>query len=191
MASMRNGLVAGAIGGLVGTWAMNEAQRAWTRAVDGQPPDSAGGRHDARDWQERSEGENSNELAAQAIARRVLGRRLTNEELRVAAPVTHFLFGAAMGALYGLYVDARQRTMSGMGFGSTVWLLADEIAMPVLGLSQPTTRRPVEMHLQSFASHLVFGVAAEMTGRVVCLSASDRSRRTIPRQSGTAGRTGG
>ena len=67
---MIKGILAGAAGGLVGTWAMSHAQRLWTRAVDERVPESAGGKHDARDWQERSEGQNSNELAAQAVATR-------------------------------------------------------------------------------------------------------------------------
>jgi hypothetical protein len=145
---------------------MSEAQRLWTHAVDGDaPPESAAGRHDARDWQERSEGQNSNELAAQAIARRTLGRRLTRQELRVAAPLLHYLFGAAMGALYGAYSGRRPSYTAGAAFGTTVWLAADEIAMPLLGLSQSTARRPLEMHAQAFVAHLVFGAATEVTRR--------------------------
>src|SRR5215204_7433960 len=121
---------------------MSEAQRLWTRVVSGDVPDSAGGRHDARDWQERSEGQNSNELAAQLLARQVLGRSLTYQELRVGAPMMHYAFGAAVGALYGLYAERRRSQGSGAGFGVIVWLAADELAMPLLGLSEPTTRRP-------------------------------------------------
>lgn len=146
---------------------MSEAQRLWTHAVDGDAPESAGGRHDARDWQERSEHQNSNELAAQAIARYVLGRSLTRQELRVAAPLSHYLFGAAMGALYGAYAQRRQTLSSGAAFGTTVWLGADEIAMPLLGLSHSTARRPLEMHLQSLVAHLVFGAATELTRRLL------------------------
>ena len=162
---MDKGIVAGAIGGLVGTWAMSEAQRLWTHAVDGNAPESAGGRHDARDWQERSEHRNANELAPQAIARHTLGRSLTRQELRVAAPLTHYLFGAAMGAAYGAYARRRHVPASGAGFGITVWLAADEIAMPLLGLSHSTARRPLEMHLQSFVSHLVYGIATDLARR--------------------------
>ena len=162
---MSNGIVVGAVAGLVGTWAMSEAQRLWTYAVDGDAPESAGGRHDARDWQERSEHQNSNELAAQAIARYVLRRSLTRQELRVAAPLLHYLFGAAMGAVYGVYAQRRQVPTSGAGFGATVWLVADEMAMPLLGLSNSTARRPLEMHLQSLAAHLVFGAATETARR--------------------------
>ena len=35
---------------------MSEVQRLWTRMVEGDAPESAGGRHDARDWQERTDG---------------------------------------------------------------------------------------------------------------------------------------
>jgi hypothetical protein len=161
------GLAAGALAGLVGTWAMSEVQRLWTRVVDDAPPESAGGRHDARDWQERSEHQNSNELAAQAIAGYLLGRRLTQEELRVAAPLAHYLFGAGVGAIYGAYAERRRAGGSGAAFGTTVWLAADEIAMPLLGLSDSTVRRPLEMHLQSFVAHLVYGTATEMTRRSV------------------------
>ena len=160
-------VVAGGIAGVAGTWAMNEAQRLWTHVVAGAPPESAAGKHDARDWQERSEHQNSNELAAQAIARPVLGRDLTREELRVAAPLTHYLFGAAMGAIYGAYAERRGSPASGAAFGTTVWLAADEIAMPLLGLSDSTTRRPLEMHLQAFVAHLVYGTVTEVTRRSV------------------------
>jgi hypothetical protein len=156
--------MAGIIGGLAGTWAMSEAQRAWTRVVDGDVSESAGGKHDARDWQERSEHQNSNELAAQALAS-YLVRRLTRDELRIAAPLIHYLFGAAVGAVYGVYAERRHAQTSGAGFGTTVWLGADEIAMPLLGLSHSTARRPLEMHLQSLMAHLVFGAATEMTRR--------------------------
>jgi hypothetical protein len=161
------GIAAGVVAGLVGTWAMSELQRLWTHVVDGHPPVSAGGRHDARDWQERSEGQNSNELAAHAIARYLFGRRLTQEELRVAAPLMHYLFGGAVGAIYGVYAERRHARRSGAAFGTTVWLAADEVAMPLLGLSDSTLRRPVEMHLQSLVAHLVYGTATELTRRSV------------------------
>jgi hypothetical protein len=145
---------------------MSEAQRLWTRIVAGDgAPESAGGRHDARDWQERSEDRNANELAAQALAGSLMGRRLTRQELGVAAPLLHYLFGAAMGATYGAYAEYRHTARSGAGFGTTVWLMADEIAMPALGLSDSTARRPLEMHLQSLVAHLVYGTATEMTRR--------------------------
>jgi hypothetical protein len=164
---MYQGIIAGGLAGLVGTWAMNEVQRVWTHAADDAPPESAAGRHDAREWQERSENRNSNELAAQAVARPILGRCLTRQELGFAAPLVHYLFGAGVGAIYGAYAERRKTDSSGAGFGTTVWLVADEIAMPFLGLSESTTRRPLEMHLQSLVAHLAYGTVTEMTRRSV------------------------
>jgi putative membrane protein len=157
-------VVAGVWGGLAGTAAMNYAQRLWTRAADGEPPRSAAGKHDARDWQEREEGRNANELAAQAIATTIRGRPLTREELTVAAPLAHFTFGAGVGAIHGVVSrdDHEFSFARGAAFGAAVWLLADEVAMPLIGLSGPTAQRAVERHLQSFVSHLVFGTIAEL-----------------------------
>jgi hypothetical protein len=164
---MRNGVLAGAIGGLAGTWAMSEAQRMWTCAVDGEAPVSAAGKHDARDWQERSEGQNSNEIAAQAVATSVTGRRLERDELGVGAALMHYTFGTAAGALYGAFVHRRPSQANGIAFGLAVWLLADEIAMPLLGLSKSTLRRPAEKRLQSIAAHIVFGMTTDLTRSVV------------------------
>ena len=161
------GAVAGLIAGLAGTWAMSHAQRLWTHAADDAAPESAAGRHDSREWQERSENQNANELAAQAVGEWMLGRPLTRDERRIAAVLSHYTFGAAAGALYGVCIELlpRRRSSSGVGFGTALWITADEIAMPLLGLSEPTTRRPVEMHLQAWAAHIVYGMTTEIVRR--------------------------
>jgi putative membrane protein len=168
-ASVVRGALAGALGGLLGSLAMSYAQRLWTLAADGQAPRSAGGKHDAREWQERTEGRNSNELAAQAIATRVAGRALTSDELKVAAPMAHYAFGTAVGAAYGVLVASMREhpVIQGAAFGTAVWIVADEIAMPLLDLSGPPSERPLETHLQSLAAHLVFGVIAETTRQTI------------------------
>jgi putative membrane protein len=170
------GAIAGILGGLAGTWAMSEAQRLWTLALDTHPPESAGGRHDARDWQERGEHQNSNELAAQAVARRLIGRRLTRKELSIAAPLVHYTFGSAVGALYGAWAERLhgRGAAAGVALGATLWLAADVIAMPLLGLSRPTTRRRMELHVQSLAAHLVYGLSTELVRQPTRLRLLDR-----------------
>jgi hypothetical protein len=164
-------VVAGAAGGLAGTLAMNYAQRVWTLVADRSAPRSAAGEHDARDWQERAENQNSNEIVAQALADATIGRRLSDRELSVAASVIHFSFGAAVGAMYGASLDASPHDRrSGTALGTAVWLTADEIAMPLLGLSRSTLERPVELHSQSLVAHLVYGVVTERVRRSVRLA---------------------
>jgi putative membrane protein len=163
------GAVAGFVGGIVGTWAMSEFQGAWSRAVDGREPQSAGGRHDARDWQERNEDRNANEIAAQEVATHTINRRLTEQELKVAAPLMHYTFGSVVSAAYGgLAEHSRWLTAGGgMGYGTAVWAAADEVAMPALGLASAEQDYPLEAHLQSLAAHLVFGLTTEMVRRGV------------------------
>jgi putative membrane protein len=166
---LAKGVVAGVIGGLAGTYAMSEFQGWWSRAVRGVQPQSAGGEHDARDWQELEEGANANEIAAQTVARATIGRRLDREELSVAAPTVHYTFGAMTGGFYGAVAEhtPAARALSGAAYGTAVWGVADEIAMPVLGLSERTDEQPFERHFHSFAAHIVFGVTTELVRRGV------------------------
>ena len=170
--SIGAGVVAGMIGGIAGTWVMNHVQGFWSNAVDGYESRSAPGRHDSRDWQERHDGTNANEIAAQTIAGYAMDRPLTREELKVGATMVHFAFGAAVGAIYGAALErtrnvaARGSMASGAAFGTSVWAGADEIAMPLLGLSR-NREFPLEHHAQSFVAHIAFGVTAELVRRGV------------------------
>jgi len=160
--------MAGLIAGLVGTYFMSEYQGLWSKWMNGGEPNTPGGRHDARDWEEKNEGDNANQQAAQAVARRTVGRELTDDELEVAAPLMHYAFGGAISAAYGVFAEHTPwaRGGAGAGYGTVVWAGADEIAMPLIGWSDPQ-RFPLESHLQSFTAHLVFGVTTEMTRRAV------------------------
>jgi hypothetical protein len=182
------GVLAGMAGGLAGTLAMNEVQALWSRAVDGYRSTSAAGRHDSRDWQEKNEDANANEVLAQTVATHTIDRPLTEDELQVAAPVVHFSFGTALGAIYGGIMEAVTRRreasfafgrratdrprgpsvaiLAGAAFGAAVWVGADEIAMPVLGLSSERDY-PLEAHVQSLVAHLAFGITAEVVRRGV------------------------
>jgi putative membrane protein len=163
------GIAAGLIGGLVGTFAMSEFQALWSRAVDGHESSSAGGEHDARDWQERQEGMNANEAAAQVVARQTIDRPLTRDELAIAAPAVHYAFGAAMGAVYGALAEVSPavRALGGSGWGAAVWIGADELAVPALGLSKADADYPLEVHAQAFAAHIVYGVTTELVRRTL------------------------
>ncbi len=166
------GVVAGLVGGLAGTLAMNEAQAAWSWMINGFQSTSAAGRHDSRDWQEKNEDQNANERMAQTIATHTIDRTLTRDELKVAAPIVHFTFGASLGAVYGAAMESAPQgspILAGAAFGTAVWLAADEIAMPVLGLAREDDEYPIEAHMQSFVAHLAFGITAELVRRGVRL----------------------
>jgi putative membrane protein len=56
---------------------------------------------------------------------------------------------------------------AGLPFGAAFWLLADEVSVPLLGLSKGPTEYPVSTHVYALASHLVYGVTAEMSRRAL------------------------
>jgi uncharacterized membrane protein YagU involved in acid resistance len=74
-----------------------------------------------------------------------------------------------MGALYGALweVSPRTRQMGGAAFGTAVWAAADEVAVPLMGLSRPTTEHPPARHAHAFAAHIVYGVTTEVVRRGV------------------------
>jgi hypothetical protein len=171
------GMVAGLIGGLAATYAMNRFQAFWSHNLVGYHSQSAAGSEDARDWQERHEGGNANELFAQAVATRTIDRELTRAELKVAAPLVHFAFGGTMGALYGGLCEVLPAARAGGGtaYGTGVWIGADEIAVPLFGLSKRAGEFPPEAHLQAFVSHLVFGFTTEVVRRGIRAVAANGS----------------
>jgi hypothetical protein len=162
--SIGKGLAAGLAGGLAGAWVMNQFQTVWSRIADGAAPQSSGGRHDGRDWQERNEDENANEALANRFAETAIDRDLTKSELAIAAPAVHYGFGAAMGAVYGAITErsSRKPPLTGAAWGAALWAVADEIAVPMFHLSKPGTDYPAEVHVQALAAHLVYGVTAEL-----------------------------
>src|SRR5438034_8505562 len=162
--------IAGLVGGLVGSWTMNQFQALWTWIAEGDDrPQSAGGKHDSREWQERNEDTNATEVLAQAIAVRVIDRPLNKEELRIAGPAVHYGYGAIMGGVYGALAarSRRVRALGGTGYGVALWAIGDELAVPTFGLSKPHPEYPLQTHVQALAAHVVYGVTTEMVRRGV------------------------
>jgi uncharacterized membrane protein YagU involved in acid resistance len=95
--------------------------------------------------------------------------------------MVHYSFGAVMGALYGGLAEAvpRAGTLGGAAFGTAVWIGADELAIPMLGLSHRRTEYPLETHVQALAAHLVFGIATDLirrAARAVLVNGKECSR---------------
>lgn len=145
--------LAGAAGGVVGAWVMTQFHVAlYGRGVTGtREPQSHrpvdGGRHDPAT------------KAADQVVTTITSAPLDEPEKKVAGPVVHYAFGAATGALYGLLAHRWPVVASGWGvpYGLTVWLMADEIVLPVLGLAHGPRAYPWTTHAEMFAAHVVFG----------------------------------
>jgi putative membrane protein len=174
------GLAAGAAGGLVGSWVMNEFQALWGRKTQriershgAQSLQQGSPRHGvARELQERghdSEADDAAIRAAAVVSESLFGHELAGREKKeTAGAVVHYVFGMATGVLYGAAAEMLPAAALGAGlpFGAAVWLVADEFVVPALGLSKTPTEYPLSTHAYALASHLVYGLTTEMTRRV-------------------------
>ena len=165
------GALAGALGGLAGSWAMVR----FNHAIGGggfRPGDRhPHRRHHAmpNDTDGTLPDEPASMQVASAVAAPALGRPLNEEEMEIGGPIMHYLFGALMGAMYGAAAETQPTTTGGAGvpFGTAVWLAADEVGLPLAGLSAPPADYPASRHLAAFASHVVFGLTVEGVRRLL------------------------
>lgn len=165
------GLVAGSVAGLTGAVAMTGFQKLWSQASEkikrSQDSSSDSGRSG-----ENSEGEDATMKAAEKIAE-ISGRSLTYEQKKNVGPVVHYAFGSGMGTLYGTIMEFAPRgvrhhdLLSGIGFGGALFAVADELAVPALGLSGKPSESPVSSHVYALASHLVYGITAGVVRKTV------------------------
>ena len=158
------GLVAGVVGGVVASWTMDRFQYWWLSF----------GRGDERGLQQAPGEEDSREepatvKTASAISQGVFGHNLTAREKEIAGPVVHYAVGTTAGAVYGLAAEYEPdvTTLTGIPFGAAFWIVVDEGALPLLGLARGPTSYPVSTHAYALASHLVFGLTAEVVRSTV------------------------
>jgi hypothetical protein len=165
------GAAAGAVGGLAGAWAMV----CFNRALGGggfRPGDShpeRRSRAQPNDTDATFSDEPATMQAASAIAEPVLRRELGEHEQKVGGSVVHFLFSAALGAIYGATAETRPGATraSGIPFGTAVWVAADEIGMPLAGFASHPRNYPLSRHAAAFGSHIVFGLTVESVRRLL------------------------
>jgi putative membrane protein len=173
------GAIAGAIGGLIASWAMVKFQDAWAKVAEAAHQRTAESKnlrehgvpeHRAvnPEGDQQKQPDDATVKTAEIISERLFRRQLSRDEKKIAGPAVHYAFGIAVGALYGAAAEAVPAATAGFGtaFGAAVFVAADEIAVPALGLS-PNVKTPLSKHVYGFASHLVFGVATEAARKPV------------------------
>ena len=180
------GLAAGLIGGLVASWTMNRFQDVWSALSEtneqpqsSQPGDGqsgALGEQPTKDsGAEQAKGSDAQEQddttmkAASLISEGIFHHKLTKSEKKIAGTMVHYSLGTAVGGLYGAVAELAPEVTIGTGlpFGAAFWLIVDEGAVPLLGLSKGLTEYPISTHAYALASHFIYGLTAEVVRRAV------------------------
>ena len=177
------GLAAGLIGGLVASWTMNRFQDVWSKLVKGiesgpqygfqnvwceglkESPGSQVSKPDPNTEVQ----DDTTVRAASAVSEKLFDHKLTQSEKKITGPAVHYILGAGVGGLYGAAAEIAPKVTAGKGlpFGAVFWLVVDESAVPLLGLSKGPTAYPLSTHVYALSSHFVYGLTAEVVRRAV------------------------
>ncbi|HEX2437348.1 MAG TPA: DUF1440 domain-containing protein [Methylomirabilota bacterium] len=130
-----------------------------TAPAPGANGDAPGGR----------ESESSTVKVARTVSRTIAGRDLRPGTEAAAGNAVHFAFGGALATAYGMLAEILPEITAGRGllWGLVVWAVADEAALPLVGLSGPPGRYPLSTHALALTGHCVFGVTTEVVRRAV------------------------
>lgn len=168
------GAVAGAAGGAAGSAAMTASLALLRHALNrsrrvrhAQHSLLRGTR--SSEWTSQVPGgrDDATVRAATRAYRLLFRRRLGRRARRWAGPLMHYAFGAAVGGIYGALAARTPQVERGRGlaFGTAVWLAADEVLDPVLGLTEPPWRNPWYVHAWALGAHLVYGATTDLVRR--------------------------
>jgi len=154
------GLAAGLVGGLVASWTMNRFQELWFSLADKRQPEEALPLNP-------EEQDDTTVRTASAISEGLFDHRLTKAEKKIAGPAVHYSLGTGVGGLYGAVAEVVPGVTAGAGlpFGAAFWLVVDEGAVPILGLSKGPTAYPLSTHVYALTSHFVYGLTTELVRR--------------------------
>ena len=151
------GAVAGLVGGIVGSLVMTGFQTLLSSLSEEEKKPR------------RKKEEPANVKAAEEISEGLFDHKLKKSEKEPAGEATHYAMGATSGLIYGIASEIAPMTTVGLGipFGAAVWLVADDVVVPALGLAKPATEYPLSTHAYALSSHLVYGLTTDLVRRAV------------------------
>jgi hypothetical protein len=150
----------GAASGLAASWAMSAAY---------EPIWRAGSEETRRREKDAQAGMPPATIRAAEAAAAAVGQRIPEERKGLGGWIVHYAYGVAWGAAFALAARAiapRAPVASGLAFGAVLWILSDEVLVPLFRFSRAPTRYPASTHAKGLAAHLVYGVATDAAWRL-------------------------
>jgi uncharacterized membrane protein YagU involved in acid resistance len=122
----------------------------------------------------RVRGGSAHEVAGPRAARKLLGRRPSRREARIASAVFTGLYSVVWGAVYALVRRKvpRAARLAGLPFAVPFFLACDGGIAPLLGLTPGLPRVPWQLSVKELLNHVAWTATAEAAHR---LASSRRS----------------
>jgi uncharacterized membrane protein YagU involved in acid resistance len=161
--------VKGALAGAVAVWVMDRVT--WD-LYRNQPPEA---------FRQEKEAQVEDTFAAQVAAKKVAkatDMALSEQQVYDRGQVIHYAIGMLPGALYGALRDRREGVgaMRGLAYGLTLFVFADELLNPLLGLTSGPTRYPWQTHARGLIGHLVLGGVTDIVFDVLSQASGTQSK---------------
>ncbi len=156
----------GIAGGLIGTLAMDYYQQSIAPQLFPQAENQQASQNSSADsisliGRQYRQDESSTDALGRIAYTQVKGYEPDKVTKATLSNTVHWSYGLLQGGLYGL-ARAGVNDLDipgGLAFGAGLYLLGDEMAVPMLGLQNGPTAFSAGEHLQGIATHLVYGVA--------------------------------
>jgi uncharacterized membrane protein YagU involved in acid resistance len=99
------------------------------------------------------------DVAAEKTAS-TIGVELDDDQVARAGTALHYALGVAWAPIYMWLRRSRGYSPFGAGVaaGTSMYVLVDELANPLLGFTAPPKAYPLVTHLRGLAGHLVYGL---------------------------------
>jgi Protein of unknown function (DUF1440) len=169
-AEFLKGAAAGTAAGIVGVITMTAQQLlfdSFSRRLSSEAVrelSERGGRHDIAQLKERAQKtglrqRDATVRTAEVVAKTISGQSLARRHRHIAGLTVHYTFAAVAGALHGMVAERYEVTglSRGLLYGGVLWLFAEEVALPVSGLTKAAGEYSLQDHASGLAAHLMFG----------------------------------
>jgi hypothetical protein len=162
--------LAGMVGGAAGTAAMGFYMKATQKAAGGRNRQRQPKEHDVSlIGRKHREGESATAALGRIVYEAAKHRQPDPKTKEKLSNAVHWTYGVQQGAAYGL-VRGSAGTVDlpgGLAFGAGLWLLGDEVAVPLLGLAEGPKAHPARLHAETLGAHLVYGVTTAATTQLL------------------------
>lgn len=167
-ADLAKGVVAGLLGGLIGSWVMLKFVEgpgpAFERAMQGRRKPT-----EEEERQQAASAESVTMQAAETFYHAGTGGHLTHAQRAEDGEVVHYAFGTLMGLGYGVVAEYAPVVGVGLGgaFATVLWAGTDLTSIPAVGFAVSPGEEPGSAHVSHWAAHVAYGMTMEGVRRLV------------------------